>query len=120
MITREVTYKDFNGVERTEKLYFHLNRAECIEFLASVDSFSGSFKNMVFTIKDLILKSYGEPDLDGRRFIKSKEKYEEFYQTEAYSTFYMELVNDPAAMEAFINGIIPEDLRAKLDEDEKN
>lgn len=116
MITKTVTYTDFNGTERTETLHFHMNRAECVEFLASVESFNEDFKTMVLTIKDLLLKSYGEISTDGKRFIKSEEKYLAFYQTEAYSTIYMELADDPDAMTAFINGVIPADLREKLDD----
>lgn len=114
MISKKVTYSDFNGNERAEELYFHMNKAECVEFLATNETFSDDFKTMVITIKDLILKSYGEVSQDGKRFIKSEEKSKAFYQTEAYSALYMELAGDEGAMEAFINGVIPSDLAQQV------
>ena len=30
MIMKEITYNDYNGVERTEKFYFNLTEAEVI------------------------------------------------------------------------------------------
>lgn len=118
MITRTVKYKDFNGNERTEELFFHMNKAECVEFLATKETFSNDFKTMVIVIKDLILKSYGEISTDGRRFVKDEEKTNAFYQSEAYSTFYMDLVNDEKVMDEFINGVIPSDIAQKVNENQ--
>lgn len=115
MITKKVTYEDFNGNKRTDELNFHMNKAECVEFLAMNDTSSDDFKTMVITIRDLILKSYGEVSPDGRRFIKSEEKSKAFYQTEAYSTLYMELVNDENEMDEFMRCVIPSDLAQQLD-----
>lgn len=109
MIKKTVTFVDFNGLERTETYHFHLNKAECMEFLAEHSS-SGDFSTMITTIKDIILKSYGEIALDGKRFIKSEEAARAFYQTEAYSIIFMELGNDQKACDAFIEGVFPADL----------
>lgn len=114
MITKKVTYTDFMGNERNEDLHFHMNRAECVEFLAEFEAFGDDFKTMVIAIKDLLLRSYGVISADGKRFIKSEENSTAFYQTEAYSIVYMELANDEKAMNDFIAGIIPADLAEKL------
>ena len=60
--------------------------------------------------KSIILKSYGEKTLDGKRFVKSAELLDDFVQTEAYSQLFVELAtNDDKAIE-FVNGLIPSDL----------
>ena len=71
-------------------------------------------------MKDLILKAYGEKSLDGKRFIKSPEISVAFSQTEAYSKFFMELVTDPDAAAAFVNGIAPASATASLPEKSKS
>ena len=55
----------------------------------------------------MILKSYGQKSIDGKRFIKSKELSEEFAQTEAYSTLFMELATNAEEASKFVNGIVP-------------
>ena len=114
MIQKTITYTDFNGTERTETYHFHMSKAECMEFLAAHKKDGGDFSTMVTTLKDLILKSYGEVSIDGKRFIKSEEDAIAFYQSEAYSTIFMELGNDDKKAEAFLNGIIPADLVEKV------
>lgn len=110
MIQKTITYTDFNGTERTETFNFHMNKAECMEFLAEHKTDGGDFATLITTLKDLILKSYGEVSMDGKRFIKSEEAAIAFYQTEAYSTLYMELGNDEKLADAFFKGVIPNDL----------
>lgn len=123
MLKKTITYKDYNGVERTEDKYFNLSKAEIMEMEMST---AGGFAEMVQGIvkaqdapaimkifKDIILKSYGEKSPDGKRFIKSKELSDEFSQTEAYSDLFMELCTNAEASAAFINGIIPADVAEK-------
>ena len=57
--------------------------------------------------KGLILKSYGVKSPDGRRFIKSEQRSEEFSQTEAYSDLFMELASDAEAAAEFVNKVTP-------------
>lgn len=66
--------------------------------------------------KDLIRKSHGVKSDDGRRIIKNDETWEDFSQTNAYSTLYMELVTNDKAASDFVNGIIPADLAKKVAE----
>ena len=62
---------------------------------------------IVQTFKELILKSYGEKSLDGKRFEKSLEKADAFAQTEAYSELFMELATNTDSAIKFCNGIMP-------------
>lgn len=125
MLKKTVTYTDYNGVERTEDFYFNLNKAEIAEMELST---AGGFAEMIQKVvaaqdapsiikifKDLVLKAYGEKSADGKRFIKSEEITTAFTQTEAYSSIFMELATDSKAAAAFVNGIVPNDLRVDTD-----
>ena len=113
MLKKTITYKDYNGVERTEDFYFNLSKAEAMEMELSI---TGGLTEMIrkivaaqdtptiiATFKQIILKAYGEKSPDGRRFIKSEELSKAFSETEAYSDLYMELATDANAAAEFVN-----------------
>lgn len=123
MLKKTITYKDYNGNERTEDSYFNLTEAEITEMEMSI---AGGLAEMIQKIvaaqdvpsiikvfKELILKSYGEKSPDGKRFIKTEELSTAFSQTEAYSQLFMELATDADAAAAFVNGIIPAKMNKK-------
>lgn len=126
MLRKEITYTDYNGVERTEPFYFNLNQAELTEMELGISGGLSEMINRIVTEKDLpkiikifkelILKSYGEKSADGKRFVKSDAISEAFSQTEAYSKLFMELATDDGAAAAFVNGIIPSDIARQLPE----
>lgn len=117
MLKRTITYTDYDGLERTEDFYFNLTRAEVAEMELSVDGGlvkmlnkiveAKDGKRIIETLKDFILKAYGEKSPDGRRFIKNDEVRNNFAQTEAYSKLFMELALDADAAAKFINAIVP-------------
>lgn len=121
MLTKTITYTDYNGVEKTEKFYFNLSKAELMEMeMTTNGGFAESIQkivdakdtpSIVRVFKDLILKAYGEKSLDGKRFIKSEELSTAFSQTEAYSILFMELATDADEAAKFINGIVPADVK---------
>ena len=120
MLKKTIKFVDFDGNEREESHYFNLTKAELTEMELStnggltkmiekiVETRDGS--RIIAIFKDLILKSYGEKSLDGRRFVKSKELSEEFSQTGAYDALFMELATDADKASDFIKGIIPADI----------
>lgn len=122
MLKKTVTYTDYNGVERTEDFYFNLTKAEITEMeLSTTGGFAEMLQKVVAAqdapsivkvFKDLVLKAYGEKSPDGKRFVKSEEISTAFSQTEAYSQIFMELATDSKAAAAFINGIVPGDMKA--------
>ena len=124
MITKTIKYIDYNGVEREEKFLFNLSKAELMEMeMGTTGGLAETIQKIVETkdmpsiikiFKDLILKSYGEKSLDGKRFIKIDEKGNplsvNFSQTEAYSQLFMELATNTSSAVEFIKGIIPSDI----------
>lgn len=123
MLKETIKYTDYNNVERTEDFWFHLSKAELMEWEMGT---TGGLTEMIKRIvdakdapaiikisKELILKAYGQKSPDGKRFIKSEELATEFSQTEAYSQLFMELATDADKAAAFVNGIMPSDVAEK-------
>lgn len=122
MYRKTMTYTDYNGEERTEDFYFNLTKAEITEMELSTE---GGLRDKIERItkakdvpeiirlfKELILKAFGVKSPDGKRFIKSEQLSEEFSQTEAYSDLFIELATDSGAASEFVNGIMPNDMKA--------
>lgn len=117
MLKKTITYEDFNGETVSEDFFFHLSKAELVELEMShdggmstalqriIDAEDG--KSIVAEFKNIILTAYGKKSADGRRFIKNQAMREEFESSEAYSTFFMDLMTNTDAQTEFINGIIP-------------
>ena len=122
MLKKTITYKDYNGLERTENFYFNLTETEIMEMEVGT---AGGLAEMITrvveakdapaimkTFKDLLLKAYGEKSLDGKRFEKKNGQLAEaFAETEAYSILFMELVTDAEKAAEFVNGIVPAHLQ---------
>lgn len=115
------TYKDYNGVERTEDFHFNLNKAELMEMELSTSGGLAETINRIVAaqdgpaiikiFKDLVLKAYGIKSEDGKRFRKTDELREAFVETEAYSQIFMRLATDADAAAKFVNGIMPADVQ---------
>lgn len=126
MLKKTITYTDYKDNVRTEDFYFNLSQAEVTEMEMSTN---GGLAEMIENIiaaqdsvslvkifKDLILKAYGEKSLDGKRFMKSEEISTAFSQTEAYSNLFMELATNAEAASKFVNGIMPANIAAKVEQ----
>lgn len=123
MLKETIKYTDYNGVERTEDFWFHLSKAELMEWeMGTTGGLTEMIKRIVDAqdapaiikiFKELVLKAYGQKSPDGKRFIKSEELATEFSQTDAYSQLFMELATDADKAAAFVNGIMPSDVAEK-------
>jgi len=71
-------------------------------------------KTMIAEFKRIILLAYGVKSDDGRRHIKTDQLREEFTQTAAYATLFMELAEDDKAAAEFILGIMPQDMTEEM------
>ena len=126
MLKETIKYTDYNGIERTEDFWFHLSKAELMEWeMGTTGGLTEMIKRIVDAqdapaiikiFKELVLKAYGQKSPDGKRFIKSEELATEFSQTEAYSQLFMELATDADKAAAFVNGIMPSDIAEKAAE----
>ena len=117
MLKKTIKFTDYDNVEREEVFYFNLTKAELMEWEFSE---KGGLKSKIEQIiaakdvpslaslfKDIIVKAYGVKSPDGRKFIKNQEVLDDFMQSEAYSTLYMELATDENAAKNFIESVIP-------------
>lgn len=117
MLKKTITYTDFDGKERTEDHYFNLTKAEIMDMELSIPGGMTSLIEKISQTEDtpalielfkkILERSYGKKSADGRRFIKSKEIFDEFASTEAYSEMFMELCTDADAAAAFVAGVLP-------------
>lgn len=119
MLTKTITYKDYDGTERTETFYFNLNEAEIARMHLTIDGGMKAYINKIVNAKsnieiikffDKILEaSYGVKSDDGKRLIKSPELFKAFTETEAYNILYIELLGNQGKNAAdFIQAIIPD------------
>ena len=121
MIKKTVTYKDLNGKERTETFHFHYFESEIMDMEMSEEGGlaeriqriidANDRPSLLKVIKKFVIDAYGVKSEDGRRFIKNQEVKDAFVQCPAYSKIYMELLTDDELAAAFVNGVIPEDMK---------
>lgn len=125
MLSKEITYTDFNGVKRTETFYFNISKPELIKWQVKEGygldeevtklTKSENLKKSIEIFEKLIDYSIGIKSEDGKRLIKNDGQIaSEFKETNAYEVLYMELGTDDKKAAEFINGIFP-----KLTEEEK-
>lgn len=132
MYIKEITYEDYNGEKVSEKFYFNFTKAELatmnLEQEGGLQNYIERISNerdtpkLVKLFQDLILKAYGVKSDDGKHFIKVKDGHrlaEDFMQTDAYSEYFMMLVQDDKEATNFINGCIPKELLKEVQEAQK-
>lgn len=132
MYIKEITYEDYNGQKVSEKFYFNFTKAELatmnLEQEGGLQNYIERITNerdtpkLIKLFQDLILKAYGVKSDDGKKFIKVKDGHklaEDFMQTEAYSVYFMTLVQDDKEATNFINGCIPKEVLMEVQENQK-
>lgn len=125
MLKKTIKYTDYEENEREEDFYFNLNKAEVIKWLTTSGDYTldkllvrlsteRNGKKIMEIFEDLIHRSYGKKSLDGRKFEKNDDIWNDFYQTEAYSALFTELVTDGKKAADFVNEIIPKSLADEI------
>lgn len=116
MIIKAITYKDFNGNERTENHCFHLSRLDRTKLTAKYnlqkvidgeEELTDSYQ-IITILDEMIIKSHGVRSDDGKRF----QRDDAFADSAAYEALMNELLFGEDTIEkvtAFIKGIIGED-----------
>lgn len=125
MLKKTVQYEDYNGNTVNEDFYFNLSKAELIEMDVEYNAGLGETlqriietkdsKALIMEFKKLILISYGKKSEDGKRFIKNETLRNEFEQSAAYSTLFMELAMDDKSAADFIKGVLPKDMAIEIE-----
>lgn len=126
MLVKTIEFEDYNGNMRKEDHYFNLNKAEVIKWLTTTGDYTldkvleklsteRNGKQIMEIFESMIRLSYGRKSLDGRKFEKTEEIWNDFYQTEAYSVLFTELVTDAKKAADFVNQIIPKNLASEVD-----
>ena len=116
MITKNITYTNFEGEEVTTTCYFNLTQAEIYELEAGHKvTFSERLRRIVnekdsskiiAIVKEIIMLSYGEKNDQGK-FVKNQAIRDAFASSEEYSELFTELAFDAEKLAAFVNGIMP-------------
>ena len=129
MLKKTITYTDYDGMERTEDFWFNLSKTELTKLDAELPGgvlgvlrkiiAKKDRKALVDFIETLILRSYGEKTLDGKRFVKTPEMAEEFMQTPAYDELFMSILSDTDSQTSFINGVIPQSMAKEIEQTDK-
>lgn len=126
MLKRTIKYEDYNGEMREEDFYFNLNQSEVIKWLTQSGSYTldkvmerlaqeRNGRKIMEIFEDLIHRAYGRKSLDGRKFEKNEEIWLDFYQTEAYSKLFTELVSDAKKAADFVNAIVPREMAEEVE-----
>lgn len=117
MITKKITYENFDGEEITEELYFRLSTKEMSddEFQKIRDRIADGYKKkdnlqVLNAILEIVIKSYGKKSEDGKAFIKTEEATKNFENSEACDELAYELLNNEGELQKFIEGIMPKKL----------
>lgn len=127
MLKETIKYVDFNGTEREEDYYFNLTKTELIRMemnkngsltgLLTKITKANDMPEIFEAMEDLILKSYGEKSVDGRRFDKSEEISANFMHSLAYDCLFDKLTTDANYAYKFLMGILPAELADKAKND---
>lgn len=121
MLTKIITYTNFKGETKTETFYFNLSIAELTRINAKYEGGlegeiekldkSKDVMKLFELISTIITTSVGLPTANGDGFSKDKMFSSTFENSDAFDTLFMELINNPESLQAFIIGIMPKGIR---------
>jgi hypothetical protein len=130
--TRMITYKDLDENDVTETFQFHLNKVEAMEFAAEWKGTPAAILGEAFAgmrsgdeegkhesiilrfFRDLVALSVGHRSASGKSFTKTDEITSEFMQSDAYVTFFYELVSNEKVATDFVNNVFPKEVAEQL------
>lgn len=131
MIKKTIAFTNYLGEKETGDFYFNLSKGELVMMqMSAIDQQTESFQDKVEKIgkrlqgkalmemfQEIIELSYGVRSTDGKNFIKKAEHFEEFKSSDAYSELIVELCSSAEGAAAFINGLIPANLRNEVNQE---
>jgi hypothetical protein len=130
MLTKAITYVDYNGNKKTKNFYFNLTRTELAKMeLTNKAGMLETIKQMINEddrekiinlFETIVLGSYGEKSADGEEFLKSPEIVAKFTAHPAYDVLFMELISSDKSMSDFINAVVPSDIAESAKDNKKS
>lgn len=129
MITKSVTYTDFDGEIQTDLLHFHISKTDLSGELSLMDRVSkmearlrGPERELTIPekqevldlVKTIVRLSYGVRD--GKLFRKTPEIWADFAASAAYDELLWKLFNDDTEVFTFVISVLPKDLRDAAEE----
>lgn len=129
MLTKAITYTDYNGNKKTKNFYFNLtktdlarmeltNNAGMLETIKQMVNESDR-KRIYELFESIVLNSVGEKSADGELFVKNDQIRENFINHPAYDVLFMELIQNEKTMSDFINAILPADVAEAAKKNDK-
>lgn len=129
MLTKAITYTDYNGNKKTKNFYFNITKTELammeltdnagiLETIKKMVNESDR-KKIVEMFERIVLGSVGEKSADGEHFEKSEKIREDFKNHPAYDVLFMELISSDKTMSDFINAILPSDIAEAAKKNDK-
>lgn len=124
MISKTLTYLDFNGDQHKKEFWFHLSVPE-ITKLQFKDKNQTMFdaivkmteeenaRDVLDLLETIVSASVGQRSEDGARFTKNDDVRSELFDTEAYSVLFEQLLQDPDEVARFLQGVLPKSLSEK-------
>jgi hypothetical protein len=138
MISKTVTYTNYNNEQKTRTLWFHMSKQDILDNLdlqqqveALQKIFDGKKRpisvleitQILELIKRIVKITYGERSADGERFKKASvnpEVWDAFFETAAYDEFIeSRFVPDPMLALEFLLDVMPAGLRAEAEAEVK-
>ena len=123
MITKTVTYENFNGETVKKDFHFHISKHEMAELqfredgskldevLVEITKDDTKIHDVLQLFKDILGAAVGVKSADGERFIKSDDARSALFDTDAYSELLFEMLDKPEFASTFIQGMLPRDLQ---------
>ena len=105
MLTKKITYEDFDGNSITEEFQFNLTKSELMKMELAEEG--GMYATLEKMVKEnntpklvayfdrFIRESYGKKSADGKKFVKTAELTEDFVSSLAYDELVVELLSNP-------------------------
>lgn len=111
MFKHTVEYKDFNGNDRKEDVYFHLSLPEVVRLEAEIGkplqdhikelTTNQDLNKLLAFLEKLMLNAYGQKTTDGKSFHKSKELRDAFEYSNAYAEVFEQVLLNPELARKF-------------------
>lgn len=117
MLKKQITYVDYNGLERTETFYFNLTKTELMTMSLGTEGGleekiqkicdAKDMPTIIALFTEIVTKAYGVKSDDGKRLMKGKEISDAFMQSPAYDILFMEIIADEKKAADFIKAVLP-------------